>query len=252
MTLYEKSSIPITQMIEPFTYTEYRTILETLRDSWYLDFVNYRTGMNLIQNSDAKGFAIIRHDVDVSLQKALKLAEIEKSMGVSATYFILADTMAYNLNFSEHIEEVFELIDLGHEIGLHFYINEGEGEKEIMSNFTLQRNALQVHFATVIDVMTFHCPHKLSKELDTKFDIINGSDEPFLTKIKYFSDGWGDWRYGHPLESKEVEERRPLHLSFHPVWWNERKVPPLVALNEAVKDQNEAFKWYVAQNMIGF
>ena len=67
-----------------------------------------------------KRHLILRHDIDMSLDAALPIAEIESSLGLRAHYFVLVRTEMYNL-FSAQADRVLrELAALGHEIGLHF------------------------------------------------------------------------------------------------------------------------------------
>ena len=61
-----------------------------------------------------------RHDVDVSMHRAARLAEIEAERGVVATYFVNPRSVFYNL-LEPEIEVLLRRIrSLGHEIGLHF------------------------------------------------------------------------------------------------------------------------------------
>ena len=63
-----------------------------------------------------KNYAILRHDVDTKPHRALSMARLEHSMGISSTYYF------------RHTREVFkpqiirEVADLGHEIGYHYEV----------------------------------------------------------------------------------------------------------------------------------
>ena len=61
-----------------------------------------------------------RHDVDVSMHRAARLAEIEAERGAVATYFVNPRSAFYNL-LEPEIEVLLRRIrSLAHEIGLHF------------------------------------------------------------------------------------------------------------------------------------
>ena len=61
-----------------------------------------------------------RHDIDSSVHRALKLAKIEKKLGVKSTYFLRLHSEWYNLFEKEVYDKINDIIKLGHYIGLHF------------------------------------------------------------------------------------------------------------------------------------
>ena len=65
------------------------------------------------------GDLLLRHDVDLSLDAALRLAEVEAEAGVTATYFLMTESVFYNLASSEGATAIARLRELGHRIGLH-------------------------------------------------------------------------------------------------------------------------------------
>ena len=60
---------------------------------------------------------LLRHDVDVSIDKALKLAKIEYSLNIQSTYFFLHDAKYYK--DADFIKKCTEFQDMGHEVGFH-------------------------------------------------------------------------------------------------------------------------------------
>ena len=64
-------------------------------------------------------FAILRHDVDLSLEAARATARLEHELGAHATYFMLTESVFYNLDSELGRETLAELRDLGHAVGLH-------------------------------------------------------------------------------------------------------------------------------------
>ena len=65
------------------------------------------------------GDLLLRHDVDLSLDAALRLAELERSHGATATYFLMTESVFYNLASREGAGAIARLRDLGHRVGLH-------------------------------------------------------------------------------------------------------------------------------------
>src|SRR5258708_16272287 len=68
-------------------------------------------------------FFILRHDVDYSTRAALVLAKQESARGIHATYFLLPNGFYYNLLDPVHADVPLRLVDLGHEVGLHYDVN---------------------------------------------------------------------------------------------------------------------------------
>ena len=65
------------------------------------------------------GTVILRHDVDLSLDAALRMAELEHDAGASATYFLMTESVFYNLDSSEGVAAIARLRELGHRVALH-------------------------------------------------------------------------------------------------------------------------------------
>lgn len=63
---------------------------------------------------------ILRHDIDLDILLALRLARIEAEEGVRSTYFVLLTHHAYNPLARANREALREMRDMGFEIGLHF------------------------------------------------------------------------------------------------------------------------------------
>ena len=66
-----------------------------------------------------RGTIYLRHDVDLSLDAALRMAELETEHGVSTTYLLMTESVFYNLASSEGIAAISRLRELGHAVGLH-------------------------------------------------------------------------------------------------------------------------------------
>ena len=67
-----------------------------------------------------ENFILWRHDVDFSVHRAKRLAEIEKSENLKTTYFIHLHSEFYNVFEAEISKLIHQIIELGHFIGLHF------------------------------------------------------------------------------------------------------------------------------------
>jgi len=65
------------------------------------------------------GDLFLRHDVDMSLDAALAMAELEAERGVAATYFMMTRSDFYNLDSRAGDRALARLRELGHRVGLH-------------------------------------------------------------------------------------------------------------------------------------
>ena len=95
-----------------FTRDNYRLLLRLAKRHYAV-----RTFDDL---SDARRFIILRHDVDSSLNAALKMARIEQEEGVVATYFLHLHNVLYNVLERDMTGLVSSILACGHKIGLHF------------------------------------------------------------------------------------------------------------------------------------
>ena len=69
------------------------------------------------KNPESKSICLLRHDVDSDINRALRMGQIEYSLGIQSTYFVLHDAKYYgNKDF---IKKCLKLQDMGHEIGFH-------------------------------------------------------------------------------------------------------------------------------------
>src|SRR5688572_31966923 len=105
----------ITGLRDRFDYRAYWQLLDHLRTTHRaLPFGA------LVDGVPDKAFFILRHDIDYSTGAALALAEQESRRGVRATYFLLPNSLYYNLLDPVHADVPQRLTALGHEIGLHY------------------------------------------------------------------------------------------------------------------------------------
>jgi hypothetical protein len=99
--------------LQDFTYDAYIKFLALLKKSFrIIPFCEV--------SRETDSFLILRHDVDASLEKALKMAKLENSLGIRSTYFVLFSHKFYNLLEKDSLTILREISELDHEIGLHY------------------------------------------------------------------------------------------------------------------------------------
>ncbi len=67
----------------------------------------------------AAGDLFLRHDVDMSLDAAVLMAELEAGAASTATYFLMTGSDFYNLDGAVGRRTIARLRELGHRVGLH-------------------------------------------------------------------------------------------------------------------------------------
>jgi hypothetical protein len=236
--------------MKPFTYEEYRYILNQVRGKYIM--TDYTGALLTTLNTDSN-IAVLRHDVDVELSKAIKLAEIENELGLVSTFFIMVTSDAYNICSKESRKIINKLISFGHNLGLHFdptvYSNSSNHNLELCAY--KEKRILENQFSIEVNALSYHCYYKLPERLKFETGMINVSEEPFMTQLKYFADSYGCWKFGHPLKSEHFSSGKPLHLSFHPEWWNDVEISPIISVLSLVDYKKKKFKNYLMENILG-
>ena len=95
-----------------FTLGHYSRLLRTAKKNY-----QFKTYEKFNENGS---FLIWRHDLDLSLNRAKILAQIEQKLGICSTFFINPRSEFYNLFEKSQKSIISDIIDLGHKIGLHF------------------------------------------------------------------------------------------------------------------------------------
>jgi len=211
--------------LQPFSFDYYRHMLQQAAERGYRvsSFEHYRPGVPQT--------VIMRHDVDYTLNGVLQLAEIERSLGVTATYLFRVHAHEYNL-FSPHAFTMLQrLLEWGHEIGLHTEaMNVGRAWHRDPGGLLVKEKAL---LELIIDrpirtvsehrdiSHTVHATPYLHEVLDPlSAGFVNFTMAPaYFGDMKYLSDSNGVWREGDLLVHLGKHPR--FQVLIHPDWWFE-------------------------------
>lgn len=85
------------------------------------DFIGARPvlGMESARISFKKNIVVMRHDVDHSIEHAVKFAQWEYDRGYQSTYFLLHSAWYWQHEWGRTVECIQEIAEYGHEIGIH-------------------------------------------------------------------------------------------------------------------------------------
>jgi hypothetical protein len=146
------------------------------------------------------GDLFLRHDVDLSLEAALAMARLEHELGAHATYFLMRESVFYNLDSALGRDSIAELRDLGHAVALHAIY---------------PRAVKDDRFDAVV---AWHNPDpEYVHEPVSGF--VNVMQAPWFTQGKYRSDSNQHWRHGCPHEELRAGGFEWLQLLIHPEIW---------------------------------
>src|SRR5262249_821300 len=94
-----------------FSLGHYREILRAALDGGYR--------FAFFEAPPGAGDVFLRHDVDLSLEAAVEMAELEAEEGGGETYLLMTRSVFYNLASREGEDAIARLRELGHRVGLH-------------------------------------------------------------------------------------------------------------------------------------
>jgi hypothetical protein len=175
-----------------FSLSHYRELLDAARSGGYR-FARFGEGP---EDRDL----FLRHDVDLSLDAALQMAELEAEERATATYFLMTESVFYNLASREGIEAIERLRKLGHRIGLH----------AVYPNVQLDDR-----FEPVV---AWHNPDPQYMTAPIA-GAVNVMAEPWFSPPTYRSDSNQQWRSGCPHNELRARTFPWLQLLVHPEIW---------------------------------
>lgn len=211
-----------------FTEDTYRRLLE-------LTAAQYTFGSYTVHPQPPH--AILRHDLDASLQRALALARIEHAVGVRATYFLFPRCLYYNLLHPESKAVVSEIIELGHHVGLHFDVSVDHTPADLMRLIENEKALIAQEFGRTPEAVSFHLAGDFKSRLpadEIVCGMVNAYSARLASEYKYVSDSNGVWRYTPWSELIDAGRYPRLHILTHPEWWVPQSMSPRQRLQRAI------------------
>ena len=166
----------------------------------------------------------LRHDVDYSLEMALRLAEVNAELGIRGTFCVLLRSQIYNLLSDRSLSALEQIAALGQNLGLHASVaptlpDNGAVESSIRTDFEF----VQYNCSVVSAVCSWHNPTPvvLDRYLasPTIGGLVNAYSASFVREIPYYSDS----NMRHSVEDfmRLVGEGGSpcMQLLLHPLNW---------------------------------
>ena len=183
---------------------------------------------------------ILRHDIDALPQRHLKLARIEKSLGIKSTYFVrVHGQYYYPMGLTLKVLEAIQ--QMGHEIGLHSEARSLSGifQMEAVDLFKSEKTALDE--ALNIEVLSasehgdlkhresFWANHFFTKVSKQRVGIKHYPQE--YAKYHYLSDSLQSWKEGCLCQN--LKKYPFIQALIHAEWWGKDAKKEMVKLNKA-------------------
>ncbi len=173
-----------------FDLGHYRELLEAARAGGYR--------FAFFDREPEPGELLLRHDVDLSLDAALRMAEVEAEADAAATYFLMPRSEFYNLASPSGEAAIERLRALGHRFGLHAVWPHVDRDDRLDP------------------VLAWHNPEPayMREPVD---GLVNVMEAPWADA--YRSDSNQRWREGCPHEELSAAAFGRLQLLTHPEIW---------------------------------
>lgn len=170
-------------------------------------------------------YCLVRHDVDLCLSAALRMAAVEAELGITATYFLLLSSGHYNLLAAGSSGVPRALVEMGHEVGLHYDAAAVAGFPRDVACDVLRSQAMllgELSGAPVRAIARHNPGLGGSDPMQAAKDFVNAYDPRFTNQIAYVSDSCGAWRDEAIALLGAGEPPPNLQLLIHPIFWDEQ------------------------------
>jgi len=147
-----------------------------------------------------RGDLILRHDVDLSLEAAIVVAELEAEEEAWSTWFLMTRSVFYNLASPEGERAIARLRALGHRIAHH----------AVWPTVDLDERFDRV--------VAWHNPEP-EYMCEPIAGALNAMEPPYFDPDHYRSDSNQNWRHGCPDDELARSEFDWLQLLTHPEIW---------------------------------
>ncbi len=231
--------------MKDLTLKIYKRLIKSLKDNGYI----FTTDINILHKNKS---IMMRHDVDSWPINALKMARMERELGVKSIYYFRKKRISLNIGYLKQIA------DLGHEIGYHYEdLCDTRGNiNKAFIRFT-ENLAFLRKLVSIKSIAMHGRPLSKwdSKDIWKKYNYkeLNIDFEPYLdidyTKVAYLTDTGGCWDGGKysvrdnvssifdiPAHSTEQliglinNNKLPnnILINVHPARWNDNMINWLI------------------------
>lgn len=223
-----------------FTYNELKNVYSVLQKKGF--------SFSFFDECDFKCRVYLRHDIDVSIKQALEMANFEKELGISSTFFVQPDSDFYNMLASAEMTMLEKISMLGHRLGLHVspvnFKNPNTFADYIYHSFEYYGRFLNLY-----PIFSFHRPGSFDGWQTIEVaGYINTYNPRYFKEIYYFSDS-----NRRPVFNAQffesLEEQKSIQLLIHPIWWSIGGRSVADVANLLIQEKSEQIKLSLSSNV---
>ena len=230
------SSDPAGCSPQPFTFDEYRALLE--RTAAAYPFADFSVAGD--PGLPTKRFCLLRHDIDYSPSRSLALARIEAELGIATTYTVQLNSLFYNALERGVRDQLRAIAELGHHIGLHFdAVWHGiEDEAALNEGIAWEAETLGRAIGAEVRMFSFHntTPFTMACREPRYGGLWNAYAGVLQEHVSYTSDSNGYWRFRSWRQALDENPDR-LQVLTHPGWWDESPATPAERISRIIEDR---------------
>ena len=230
-----------------FSYAEYKNIIILVKQ--HLPIVDF---LEVYITDVMPKFCVLRHDIEFSIDRALKMARIEiDELDVKSTYTVQLRNNTYNALSQKNIKAVQEIKKLGHHIGLH-QNPPLMPEDELIDYIMKDIETLEHYYDFEVDRFAFHrcgsnpsilekyvqVPDKINCYAKEFFHYFDGN-KPNDLRVHYLADSNHQWKYGHPFHIDYWDKPQKMQLLTHPFSWSNDGYDNISNFTKLIQDRNE-------------
>ena len=204
-----------TDRMPVFSLQGYGSLLRSLQDAGYA--FGYVGDMRRVESCRT---AYLRHDIDLHLLGVDNVAEVEAELGLCATYYV-AFTQPYNVHSPENVAILKRLLDLGHELGLHYDLTcYPDDLRQARERLAWDVATLERLSGGKVRSLCMHQPHTGDLDIFAACDTwVNPHDPRYQEGLVYISDSCRAWRDEALLDCLTPDGPSRLLLNTHPELW---------------------------------
>jgi hypothetical protein len=208
-----------------FSLNSYKALLRDFMDwGWSISPLS-----NAWQTTPQSRAIFLRHDVDYSVELAVKMAEANAELSISGTFCLQLRADLYNLANEHSQKAVTRLLELNQTVALHFMLPDNIVAKGVPTvdqvRALVERDA--AHLNNILDgrctpVLSWHNPSVLGPSFN---DLISSDFSPLLNANWLIAQGMrylSDANHRHTPQSWRnlvAIEPGPIQALFHPLQW---------------------------------
>lgn len=197
--------------------------------------------------SQRREWLFLRHDVDYSVECALKMAEAEANRGHRSTYFFQLACDHYNLLSGRYAGVANEVASMGHEVGLHYDVRAMEkwGVRDSLSALEAELDTLSALLGSEVKSISMHNPSVYGTDPFAHVEGVVNAYNLAGDDVDYFSDSCGAWRNKTYKAFADNELKARVQLLIHPIYWAEGPGDRWQRLDDWAAERRDAIEEHV-------